>query len=282
MSTVAKILVVVNLVLAGAFLASASAFLGNQDQWKKRYDTDTASLKVDIDREKEKVARLTTQNATLTSQFQGVQDQLTKANNDATQFRTQNDVLKEAFNQASTQLTRATEALNEAQKTIAANRGLIDTLQAERTALADAKRAALEQKDAVTRQLNQKEVQMESLMGEKQALESRVEQLGNDLRSAELALQSVQAKVGPGMDVALDQPAHTGRVLDVDTKLGIAVISLGEEDGVKPGYRYTVSRGSNYVTIIEITDVSARQSAGRSVRDLQKSAPQKGDTVMSR
>jgi septal ring factor EnvC (AmiA/AmiB activator) len=282
MSTVAKILVVVNLVLAGAFLASASAFLGNQDQWRKRHETDTAALKVDIDREKEKVARLTTQNATLTSQFQGVQDQLTKANNDATQFRTQNDVLKEAFNQASTQLTRATEALNEAQKTIAANRGLIDTLQAERTALADAKRAALEQKDAVTRQLNQKEVQMESLMGEKQALEARVEQLGNDLRSAELALQSVQSKVGPGLDVALDQPAHTGRVLDVDTKLGIAVISLGEEDGVKPGYRYTVSRGSNYVTIIEITDVSARQSAGRSIRDLQKSAPQKGDTVMSR
>jgi hypothetical protein len=282
MSTVAKILIVVNLVLAGAFLASASVFLSHQDQWMQKHDAVRDSLTVALDREKEKGARLTTQNATLTQQFQGVQEQLSTAQADATQFRTQNDVLKTALEHQSTQLTAATDALKEAQRTNSSSQALINQLQTERTALSEGRRAALEQKDAVTRQLNQKEVQMESLMGEKQALEARVEELSNDLRSAEIALASVQSKVGPGMDVALDQPAHTGRVLDVDQRLGIAVISLGEEDGVKPGYRYTVSRGSNFVSVIEITDVSARQSAGRTIQGLQKSPPQRGDTVMSR
>ncbi len=61
----------------------------------------------------------------------------------------------------------------------------------------------------------------------------------------------------------------------------MAVISLGSEDGVRPGYRYTVSRGSTYVGVIEITDVQARQSAGRAIKSLQKENLQRGDTVVS-
>ena len=62
----------------------------------------------------------------------------------------------------------------------------------------------------------------------------------------------------------------------------MAIISLGAEDGVRPGYRYTVSRGSQYVGMIEITDVQAKQSAGRSIKSLQKIDLQRGDRVMSR
>ena len=40
MNTVAKILIVVNLVLAGAFLASAGNFLGQMDHWKNKYEVD--------------------------------------------------------------------------------------------------------------------------------------------------------------------------------------------------------------------------------------------------
>jgi hypothetical protein len=80
----------------------------------------------------------------------------------------------------------------------------------------------------------------------------------------------------------MDQPAHEGQVLSADSAANVAVISLGSEDGVRPGFKYTVSRGSQYVAMIEITDVQAKQAAGRSVKSLQKSAIQKGDRVMSR
>ena len=55
----------------------------------------------------------------------------------------------------------------------------------------------------------------------------------------------------PGMDVAA-QPMHSGRVLAANNNDNVYVISLGEEDGVKPGFRYTVSRGARYIATIQI------------------------------
>ena len=122
---------------------------------------------------------------------------------------------------------------------------------------------------------------MENLLAQNQQQASRISDLEDQVRSAELALQSVQARM-PGLEVAVEQPAHQGRVIAADADANIAIISLGAEDGVKPGFRYTVSRGSDYITTIEITDVQAKQSAGRSLRDLEKSPVRQGDRVMSR
>ena len=68
MSTVAKILVVLNLVLAVAFLASASSYLGNQDTWHNKYndvvkakDLEIKTLKGQLDQEKAEKANFSRQ-----------------------------------------------------------------------------------------------------------------------------------------------------------------------------------------------------------------------------
>ena len=82
-------------------------------------------------------------------------------------------------------------------------------------------------------------------------------------------------------DDPLDQPDHAGEVLLVDAAANVTVISLGLEDGVRVGYRYVVSRGASYVALLEITDVQAKESAGRSIMSLQRSDIKVGDRVMS-
>ena len=78
------------------------------------------------------------------------------------------------------------------------------------------------------------------------------------------------------------QPSQQGRVLAADGGANVVVISLGAEDGVKEGFEYRVSRGSNYVGRIRITNVESKKSAGRSIMDLQKSPIQPGDLITSR
>jgi hypothetical protein len=80
----------------------------------------------------------------------------------------------------------------------------------------------------------------------------------------------------------LDQPAHEGHVVSVDDGADAVVISLGSVDGVKPGFRYTVSRGNQWVAMVEIAGVQAKVSTGRSIKNLQKMDIQIGDRVMSR
>ena len=282
MNTVAKILIVVNLVLAGAFLASAGNFLGQMDHWKNKYDVETADLQDQIDQKQIVIDQKIKENANLITQSNEMQGQLDAAKKEASEVRAQNDLLKEAHNQASTQLTQATAALEKAQDTIQSNRALIDALQGERAKNSEALRVAQDAKEAAVRNLAEKEQQFENLMAQKQALEAQLEDTKNQLRSAQLTAETAVSKAGGSGDVPMDQPAHDGQILAVDTAANVAIISLGAEDGVRPGFRYTVSRGSQYIGMVEITDVQAKQSAGRSIKSLQKVDIQRGDRVMSR
>ena len=119
-------------------------------------------------------------------------------------------------------------------------------------------------------------------MAQKQALSAQLEDTKHKLRAAQLTAETAVSRAGGAGDVPMDQPAHAGQILSVDNSANVAIISLGAEDGVRPGFRYTVSRGNQYVTMIEITDVQAKQSAGRSIKTLQKADIQRGDRVMSR
>ena len=282
MNTVAKILIVVNLVLAGAFLASAGNFLGQMDHWKNKYDQETAALQAEIDQKQIVIDQKIKENANLITQSNEMQGQLDGAKKEASEVRGQNDLLKQSFNEASVQLTQATAALEKAQDTIQSNRTLIDTLQGERAKSAEALRVAQEAKEAAIRSLAEKEQQFENLMAQKQDLEAQLEQTKKDLLSARLTAETAVSRAGGAGDVPMDQPAHMGQVLSVDNQSNVAIISLGAEDGVRPGFRYTVSRGSQYVTMLEITDVQAKQSAGRSIKSLQQTDIQRGDRVMSR
>ena len=282
MNTVAKILIVVNLVLAGAFLASAGNFLGQMDHWKNKYEVETADLQDQLEQKEIVIQQKIKENANLITQSNEMQAQREAALSEASAVRGQNDLLKEAHNQASTQLTQATAALEKAQDTIKSNQTLIDALQGERAKNSEALRVAQDAKEAAIRSLAEKEQQFENLMAQKQALEGQLEDTKNQLRSAQLTAETAVSKAGGAGDVPMDQPAHDGQILAVDGGTNVAIISLGAEDGVRPGYRYTVSRGSQYVGMIEITDVQAKQSAGRSIKSLQKVDIQRGDRVMSR
>jgi len=155
----------------------------------------------------------------------------------------------------------AQEALAQAPRTIEAQRAEIEKLQRAR----------------------QRALEFKTLLAQKQALEARVEELMEELRSARIQNEERSPVVREGAYVDLvESPQPEGQVLRVDETAGLAVISLGTEDGVRPGFRYTVSRGSSYVAILEITDVQARESAGRILRSLKKSEPQVGDRVRSR
>ena len=284
MSTFAKILVVVNLVLAGGFLASASSFLGDQDQWRSKHDTVRQSLTEDVERERAKSETERNRAETLTRQVQDARDAQNRAEASFNVYKGQAEVLATELAQTSAQLGRATSALNEATQTIQAQSQLINGLQTERGALVEATRTAQSQKDDALRTVNQLQVQVENYQANKQQNEARIEELNNQVRGLQLTVETVGRRFPQAAaELALEQPSlPPGQVLDMDNDAGLAVISYGREDGVKPGHKFTVYRGSAYVGTLVITDAEARQSVGSVVRDLSKGPIQRGDRVSSR
>jgi len=77
-----------------------------------------------------------------------------------------------------------------------------------------------------------------------------------------------------------EQAPPKGRVISIAGDGKTVIISLGSEQGVRPGSRYTVARGPSYVGTVEVTAVRATQSTARVLEHLQKSPIRPGDVVI--
>jgi hypothetical protein len=282
MSTVAKILVVLNLVLAAAFLASAAAFLGYQDHWSAKHATlekdlarVTAEKDAKIKEQGDQMGRLSRQ-ATEAGEARSAAEAKSQA------LQAENALLAEAHKTATANLASATRSLEAAQVTIQANQQMINTLQDARQKATEQVQVANDAKDAAVRQANQTEVAKENLQREKDALVAENADLQKQLQSARFENAALRSSPGAEGVPTEQPPTLSGRVMAADEAANVVVISLGEEDGVRVGFRYLVARGDQYVATLEVTKVEAKKSAAKSLKDLQKSAPRAGDTVIPR
>lgn len=60
-----------------------------------------------------------------------------------------------------------------------------------------------------------------------------------------------------------------GRVTGVDPKLGLVVLDVGEADGVRERYAFTVYRGESYVGRVVVSQVFPDYCAARYSRDMR-------------
>jgi hypothetical protein len=281
MSTIAKVFVVLNLVLAVAFLGASATFLGYVDSYKRQFDAEVVRHRTTTEQKDAKIASLESDNRGLTTRM----TETTTARDRATELegRTSTNLaeLKTRYDQLAAAHTRTTAALTVANDTIRGLTELKDQLQKDRGTMSDALRAANEERGAAVKAANQSALELDNARAQIQELEQKLstcEEARQRLEFAQTTAIQGGGTGGPGPA----QPPQSGKILAADPRNNIVVISLGSEDGVKVGFRYVVSRGAGYVGTVEVTSTEAKQSAARSIRDLQKSEMRTGDDIMSR
>jgi chromosome segregation ATPase len=175
----------------------------------------------------------------------------------------------------------AVDALKTAQLTIKNYETLTTNLQNERTATLAALAAAQDAEIQARKNQATTELNLEQATMQLQDANTKLEAASKELESTRTKLESCQ-RSNPGATIISEQPAQTGKVLQADNAHNIYVISLGSEDGVKVGYRYTVARGNHYVAEIMIDRVEAKMASGSAVKGMSTGDVQPGDDVMSR
>lgn len=279
MSTVAKILVVLNLGLAAVFLGSASNYLGQQDNYFTQLETEqkahTASKEQASTIEAGLNARLRAANNDLTAS----RVERTKAQTESQRITQEVTHLREAYNQAAANATVATRTVGQLTNSLNAAKDQNSALQQDNNQLRTNLLKAQQDRDAKVAMVNALQLQLENETKARSALDARMTDSQEDNKRMGFELSYYKGKF-PGL-VASAQPAHTGRVLAVDNDANVIVISLGEEDGVKPGFQYLISRGSGYVATIQIRDVQAKKAAGFAVKDMSKGKINLNDKVTS-
>jgi peptidoglycan hydrolase CwlO-like protein len=277
----AKIMVVVNFILAVAFLAADGTLLGAAEDFKGKFEkaqkdaaTEQAALKAQVEaadnKAKEAQGRFTaseTAKAAAEGALKVQSDSNAQLNTANAQTRADLDKLADAQKDLQGKLADLNKQLDQV-------RGDLSTSESSRKET-DAKNKA--QADEIARLTQDKETAEKALA----AAAAEQKALSERLDTAVTLNDRYRKEKGP-LSGGVSMTDVKGVVQAVDNKVDIYVISVGEKDGVKPGYEFTVYRGSQYVSTIVIDKVFPNYSSGTTKAGTKKSDVMAGDEAATR
>ncbi len=286
MSKLTKILIVLLAVFSIVLSAIVVVYVANSDNYRQKSDALRTQFNAAVEKEKEAKRELEDRKkkyqqqedalnnkmASLQAECKQIETKLKESEREKAvllqkvdswtsitkDFYTTNDkqgqLLKntlEELKKAKAEKIQTTKELNETSNTLIEKMAIIETLEAEKRRLIEAK-AELQ-------------IQVDKYL---QPIGRRVE--------APVPVTPERTRVLPVMPRTKDIGLK-GLVKEIDLKNSLARISLGSADGVKDGMKFHVTRGDEFICDILIIDVDAEESVG--ILELVQQPPKANDSV---
>jgi chromosome segregation ATPase len=281
MSVIAKILIVLNLLLAVVFLGAASTFLGQQESYKIKLEKLDSDKKREID--------------TLEATLKAAEDKATGQERLAATRQQEIVDLKGRFEAKETDyaeilkghntLLGQWEELSQTSKDLVAQN---QQLTAEKDQLAAEKDQALAEKRDAIGNMNDANAEAQRLKEQVIAsqdneaeLEKRLVAMADENDSMDTRLKAYENEVGP-LPGGVSQKAMKAKVSGVQNELNIVLLSVGRNEGVQVGYTFTIYRGNKYVGQVKIDKVEKDYCSGYSVKGLEQAPISVGDDASTR
>ncbi len=270
-----KMITVFILVMSVFLMAFSLAVYSTHRNWKQDYD----ALKVQLDEARNQNEQLASQKNSLESHLKAENDiasqEATKLATERTQLLSQNTKIQSELDQlrqlerTNTAAAASTQANNEK---LAAD---VDSLRGEvrenQKARDDAFAIAVDKTD-----------KLHQSQGDLTSLRDRNSQLAQDLGKKNALLDN------NGIDPTADPQSLVPRVRGLVSKTQRASgtqlieITVGADDGLKPGHTVEVFRGDRYLGRAEILKTDPDRAVGRVLRQFQQGQIQEGDDVATR
>ncbi len=272
MNLIGKIFVVLILVMSLVFAAFSIAVYGTHQNWKKAAKDADEKRKAAM----QQVAQAEEEKTNLTKQIEA--EQLAKR--EALQkLETQRDELAKQRDEAAKQRDvlvakdkETVAALDVAQQNLAKLTKEVDVLRTDiRTAEADRDKHFDKVVDLTDR--------IHQAQGELRRLDERNLQLASQVAAGKRVMDAH----GLTKDTPVDNipPAIRGKILAINRD-NMVEVSLGEDDGLRPGHTLEVFRGSKYLGRVEVLHASPDRSVGKILPGFKKGVIQKDDDVATR
>jgi cell division protein FtsL len=270
MSTLGKVLVFINLVLAVAFLVCAIQVLNQQETYRQKLEAEQTAHKTDKDKDAAEIARLTGDVDNKRNTISARDAMVSSLQNDRDQFKARAEAA-EAFKNAVSEKISAMEAnLDNYRKS---NDDLTKAVAEARTeaekARADRDAAKKGQEDAENK-LAQSEESNKQLTGTVNQLMAQSKKQGEELAAANNALDVYASRTGiPREEVYNAAPSISGNVVNVAMDAKLIQLNVGSDSNVKKGFGFVIYRGSEYKGEVIVEDVQSKFATAR-IRSMVK------------
>ena len=271
MSLVAKVFVVLNLLISVAFLVFSMNVWTAQTKWQKAFEEEkTKSMLVlgEVQKNQVGLAQEVVRNQQLTKEAD--------AKTSAIRFQ----FIEERDKSLQT-LTELAKAKNERDLKDAANEELVRELKRTYDDLTKLKGVVIKQQQAVVverdnaqRARNEKTEMENDLNTTKQTLATLTrdrQQIEADLALQTARIEGLLARNIPVYELLQEDAGGTqpyisdAQVLAVRADIGMVMLSVGSQQSVKPGYRFTISRGPKFIAQVQIDRVYPEMSSAKVV-----------------
>lgn len=260
MSSIGRILIVVNLGLAAAFLGWASQVIKAGQNFKADFEAEQEAHEATRTELEAQLSRVNAENQTNREQLSveqqksdGIQAQLNATNSQLTDAEGDNDELRNNLAGLTEELQSLASSVESAEERAAtASSEARDAVLAKEEADDAAAAAEIARRDAAdsARRLTQ----------ELSDANDQIASLSDDLSKTQNNLETVAQLTGFNLTTLVDTPVVNSVVADVrlDLAPGFVSISAGSEDGIGRGMVFDVYSGGTYKGQVRVEDVTGR------------------------
>jgi len=281
MSLFAKIMVIVNFILAVAFLAAAGTLLGASEDYKAKYDKAIADAKEESTKLNDQISLRETKLKEASTRFADSDKGKAAAEALLKELQNSNTALANANTQTRADLDKLSDAQKDLQGKLADQNKMIEE---GRTALSQSESQRKEGDAKIKAQADEiARLSQANETAEKNAAAAAADSktLRDQLDEKVTLLARYKQEKGPLSGGVVMKPV-SGVVQACNNSVDIYIISVGSHDGVEVGYEFTVYRGSEYVSTIVIDKVFPNYASGTTKAGTKKREVMAGDECTTR
>ncbi len=285
MNVVSKIMAFLMLILSIVYCGTSVVLFTHRVDWRSKYEKVSADYKKESTDLKSKVAQLKDKIVSTNDALEAVKTSLENMTND---FKEKRDELSEANN-------RVTK---------------LEAIVSSKDLKIDAKDRELSEKDQMVMDLRAKTDELKEITDTAKAerleattkraeAEESLQVLKTELEKAEIKLADVtkQLEINKGIiaqlrenGIPVEEIAISGgpatpiraQVLAVRADANLVMLSVGSQNEVKQGYRFTVYRDSEYLGKVEVEKIFPDMCSARILNDYTEKQIKEGDNASTR
>jgi hypothetical protein len=273
MSMVAKILVVLNLILAVAFMGAAGAYVNSAENHKKTLDDRTIAWEANRKELDESLRKSVAALDAANSARAAAEQQAAASEASMKAQEANHNLLKSQLDKYNATLASLTSAQENIKSTLDAANARNESLQRDKDAAEGARREALDAKNAAETEQSRLQAEIANLSSMVDGLKVQVTSMNEALDSTSTELAMYKEKYAP--PTAMGAPVK-GIILAADNKMDIYLVSVGSKDQVKVNDTMTVYRNGSFIAEV-VVDQVFEDKAAVYVKKLGGSPLKKGD-----
>lgn len=281
MSTLTKVFVVLVLVISLVYLGVSATLFAHRVDYKEKWESEKDLHAKNTDAWKSEKGKLEADIQTKAKEILAQSEAAKAADNRAQEAVRERDAVRADFNKLKgdyTALVAEQQKLQNNNNDLAQrNENLNKQLGEEKKLREDAQRV----RDTVQAELLASQDRLEKAYKDISQMEIQIVEVSRAKNDIEQQLAYMRERM-PNVGELGVEPKIDGIVLGVSDKVNLVLISVGGKDKVQVGFKFTVYRGSTYVSKLVVDKVDDQWAACRELTEFRKDTIQQGDSVSTR